>query len=437
MTHDVTAFAPGFKETPYWWEAAPPLDLPPPPVPASIDVAIVGAGITGLNAALVLARAGRSVAVFDAGDLGQGASSRNAGYLGRTLKHGFGDLQRRHGTEHAIAVYREMQAAFDSVVERLQTDEIDAAFKRCGRFIMTRSPRQHEALAAELELRRKYLGEEFAMVPRASVREEIATDRFCGGAVIPDLGAIHPGLYQRGLLERARAAGVTLIGHTPVERLGRAETANGFVLASSRGAIKARDVLLATNGYTGPLLPWLRRRVIPFDAYMIATEPIAPEIMSRLLSSDRTYLDYVHNIDFMRRSPDGTRILFGGRTGSRFTGPRAKALELRARASRIIPEIGVMKLSHAWTGRCAASFDLFPHLGTEAGIHYAGGYCFAGVPMGTYLGRKAAQRILGLPEGRTVFAERSFPSAPLYSGNPWFVPYAMAWYDWRDRRDSR
>jgi glycine/D-amino acid oxidase-like deaminating enzyme len=230
---------------------------------------------------------------------------------------------------------------------------------------------------------------------------------------------------------------VTLIGHTPVERLGRAETANGFVLASSRGAIKARDVLLATNGYTGPLLPWLRRRVIPFDAYMIATEPIAPEIMSRLLSSDRTYLDYVHNIDFMRRSPDGTRILFGGRTGSRFTGPRAKALELRARASRIIPEIGVMKLSHAWTGRCAASFDLFPHLGTEAGIHYAGGYCFAGVPMGTYLGRKAAQRILGLPEGRTVFAERSFPSAPLYSGNPWFVPYAMAWYDWRDRRDSR
>ena len=274
------------------------------------------------------------------------------------------------------------------------------------------------------------------MVPRASVHEEIATDRFCGGAVIPDLGAIHPGLYQRGLLERARAAGVMLVGHTPVERLGRAEAANGFVLASSRGAIKARDVLLATNGYTGRLFPWLRRRVIPFDAYMIATEPIAPEIMSRLLPSDRTYLDYVHNIDLIRRSPDGTRILFGGRTGSRFTGPRAKALELRARASRIIPEIGVMKLSHAWTGRCAASFDLFPHLGTEAGIHYAGATALPECRWGLSR-RKGGQRILGLPEGRTVFAERSFPSAPLYSGNPWFVPYAMAWLDWRDRRDSR
>jgi glycine/D-amino acid oxidase-like deaminating enzyme len=437
VTFDVTAFAPGFKETPYWWEAAAPLDLPPPSVPASVDAAIVGAGITGLNAALVLARSGRSVVVFDAGDLGQGASSRNAGYVGRNLKHGFGDLQRRHGTEHAIAIYREMQEAFDAVVERIQTDEIDPVFKRCGRFIMTRSPRQYEDLAAELELRRKHLGEEFAMVPRGSVHEEIATERFCGGAVIPDLGAIHPGLYQRGLLDRARAAGVTLIGQTPVKRLDRAGAAGGFALATPRGAIKARDVLVATNGHTGSLLPWLQRRVIPFDAYMIATEPIAPEIMGRLLPSDRTYLDYVHNIDFMRRSPDGTRILFGGRTGSRFNGLRAKALELRACASRIIPEIGAMKLSHAWTGRCSATFDLFPHLGTQAGIHYAGGYCFAGVPMGTYLGGKAAQRILGLPQGRTMFAERPFPTAPLYSGNPWFVPYAMAWYDWRDRRDSR
>jgi glycine/D-amino acid oxidase-like deaminating enzyme len=160
--------------------------------------------------------------------------------------------------------------------------------------------------------------------------------------------------------------------------------------------------------------------------------------MQRLLPGDRTYLDHAHNIDFMRRSPDGTRILFGGRTGSRAPrGLTGKAAELHVKAARIMPEIRAFRLAHVWTGRCAATFDLFPHIGTEAGIHYAGGYCFAGVPMGTYLGRKAAFRILGRPEGRTIFAERSFPTAPFYSGDPWFVPYAMKYYDWVDRRASR
>lgn len=437
MSGEATTFAPDFKEAPYWWEAAPPLDIAAPPLPASIDVAIVGAGLTGLNAALILARAGRSVAVFDAGALGQGASSRNAGYVGRSLKHSFGDLMRRHGVARAIAVYREMQAAFDAVIEVLRTESIDCAFRRCGRFIMTRSSRQYEDLAAELELRRTHLGDEFTMVSRASMCSEIATDRFSGGAIIPDLGAIHPGLYQRGLLARALALGVTLIGQTPVQQMSGGGAAGGFDLTTPRGALRARDVLLATNGYTGGLLPWLKRRVIPFEAYMIATEAIEPATMNRLLPTDRTYIDHAHNIDFMRPSPDGTRILFGGRTGSRSSSVRSKAVELRNCAARIIAELGEMKLTHAWTGRCAATFDLYPHIGVRNGVHYAGGYCFAGIPMGTYLGRKAAYRILGLPEAETIFAARGFPTAPLYSGNPWFVPYAMAYYDWRDHRESR
>ena len=434
--NDDPVFAPGFKETPYWWEAAPPLDLPPPALPPAVDVAIVGAGHTGLNAALVLVRAGRSVAVFDAGNLGQGASSRNAGYVGRSLKHSFRDLVRSNGLNYAIAVYREMQAAFDTVLGVFESERIDCAFKRCGRFIMARAPRQYDDLAEELELRAKHLGDTYAMVPRAQVHSEIATDRFCGGAVVPDLGAIHPGLYQRGLLDRARAAGIMLIGQTAVTGIAAA-TGGGFTVATVRGMLRARDVFVATNGYTGPLLPWLQRRVIPFDAYMIATEKLDAATMSRLLPGGRTYIDHAHNIDFMRPSPDGTRILFGGRTGSRAPSLRAKAVELRHCAARLIGEIGTLRLSHVWTGRCAGTFDLFPHIGTIGGIHFAGGYCFAGVPMGTYLGRKAAARILGRPESQTIFAERPFPTAPFYSGKPWFVPYAMRYYDWRDRRESR
>ena len=432
-----SVFAADFKETPYWWDAAPRVAAVPATPPAAVDVAIVGSGITGLNAALVLARAGRSVAVLDAEDLGHGASTRNAGYVGRSLKHSFAELMQRHGTAYAIAVYREMQAAFDAVADRVREEQIECGFKIRGRLVLTKAKRQYDDLARELELRKTHLGSDFAMLPRVALRDEIASDLYCGGALIPDLGSIHPGLYHRGLLERARAAGAVLLGRTPVERIAPVD-GGGFDVTTSLGTTRARDVLVATNGYTGPLLPWLQRRLIPFDAYMIATETLAPAVMNRLLPTDRTYIDHVHDIISMRRSPDGTRILFLWRTGTRPTGARAKGAQLWLDAVRIVPEIATLKISHSWTGRCAGTFDLWPHLMQHEGIHFAGGYCFAGVPMGTYLGSKAAHRILGnAAQGDTVFAERGFPTVPFYSGTPWFVPAVMKYYGLRDRWASR
>jgi len=431
-----SVFAPGFKDTPYWWDAAPPERAVPRAPPPRADVAIVGSGITGLNAALVLARAGRSVVVLDAEDLGHGASTRNAGYVGRSLKHSFGDLMRGHGVDYAVKVYREMQAAFDAVVERVRDEQIECGFKICGRLVLTHTRRQYDGLAGELALRKTHLGTDFTMLPRGAVRGEFASDLYEGAALIPDLGAIHPGLYHRGLRERAASAGVAMIGRTAVERIVPVD-GGGFDVATAQGTVRARDVLVATNGYTGDFVPWLQRRLIPFDAYMIATEPLAPALMNRLLPTDRTYIDHVHDIISMRRSPDGTRILFLWRTGTRPTSARDKGRQLWLDAGRIIPEIATLKLSHSWTGRCAGTFDLWPHLVTHDGIHFAGGYCFAGVPMGTYLGTKAGHRILGNKAGETVFAERGFPTVPFYSGNPWFVPPLMSWYGLRDRWASR
>jgi glycine/D-amino acid oxidase-like deaminating enzyme len=435
-TADAALFAPDFKETPYWWDAAPPTKETPREPPGRVDVAIVGAGITGLNAALVLARAGRSVVALDAGDLGHGASTRNSGYVGRTLKHSFSDLVRKHGAAYATAAYREMQAAFDAVAERVRTEQIECGFKVCGRLVLTKAQRQYDDLEHELTLRKKHLGSEFAMMSRAAVRKEIASDLYCGGALIPDLAALHPGLYHRGLLERARAAGADLIGGTRVESIVPLE-GGGFDLKTPRGTTRARDVLVATNGYTDGLLPWLQHRLIPFDAYMIATEPLPPALMNRLLPTDRTYIDHVFDVVSIRRSPDGTRILFLWRTGTRPAGARAKGAQLLEDLSRIVPEAASLKLTHSWTGRCALTRDLWPHVTVHDGIHFAGGYCFAGVPMGTYLGQKAAHRILGSPEGKTIFAERSFPSVPLIPGNPWLARQVMTWYRWRDRWASR
>ena len=432
MTTDADLFTSDFKEQPFWWDAAPRPVLPQPPLPARVDVAVVGSGHTGLVAALTLARAGRRVAVFDAGDAGQGASSRNAGYVGRSLKHGLGELIERHGLERSTAVYRDMRAAFDWVFTLVEQEQIACKLVHCGRFVGALSPRQHESMAREYALRERHLGEPFEMLSRAGQGRELGSDYYCGGAIIPDHGSFHPGLYHLGLLERALSAGVEVHARTSVTAIRR--ESNGFTVHSNRGAVAARDVLVAANGYVDKAVPWLRRRLVPFHGYMVATEPLARDRIERILPSSRTVIEFHHNIFFLRRAPDGERLLFGGYTGGPVPNVKGMATRLHAALLRIVPDLAGVRLSHAWTGKCAGTFDLYPHIGVHDGIHFALGYCFAGVPMGSWMGLKAALKIMGLPDSGTAFDSLPFPTLPLYTGNPWFVPLVMKFYDWQDRR---
>ena len=206
---------------------------------------------------------------------------------------------------------------------------------------------------------------------------------------------------------------------------------SGFTVETARGQVVARDVIMATNGYTDGLLPWLQRRLIPFDAWQMATEELPAGLIDQLLPKDRTYIDCFMNIDAIRRSPDGTRILYCGKTGERsdqVTMGRRLSAELRA----VFPDLKDVGVSHSWTGRCAATFDLLPHLGTHEGIHYAVGYCFAGLPMGSHFGRLLAQRILAPGSVTSVFADQPFKTVPFYQGNNWFVPWMMRYYDLKE-----
>jgi len=417
-------------DKPFWWRAAPRPDLPRQPAPATADIAIIGSGLTGLVAAIHLALAGRQVAIFDQGPIGGGASSRNAGFVGRTLKYSFGDLQRQHGTEHAIAIYREMQTAFDSVAQTIADFGIDCDYQTHGRVVLANTAKQYDEIVDEYRLRQQHLGNRFAAIPKGDLRNEIASDRYQGGVVVPDMAALHPGKYHQGLLDRAISLGVGLFPHMPVTSLKK--TGDDWLVSNLDGATtRAKAVLLATNGYSGKLLPWLQRRLIPFDAWMIATAELAPALMARLLPHHRTYIDNNMNIDFLRRSPDGKRVLFGGKTGTKSTLP-VMARRLAAELRTILPDLATTDIDDVWTGRCAATFDLLPHLGQIDGLHYAVGYCFAGVPMGTHFGRVIANRLLGRGVQTSVFADRPFPTMPLYTGNTWFVPAMMRYYDWKD-----
>jgi glycine/D-amino acid oxidase-like deaminating enzyme len=385
-----------------------------------------------LSAALTLARAGRSVAVLDAGDPGEGASTRNAGYVGRSLKHSFREIMEQEGLERAKTVFRDMRAAFDHVFDLVQNEQIDCKLRQRGRFIAAQDQAQYDSLAREYELREKHLGEPFEMVARERLAGETGADGYIGGAVIPDHGTFHPGLYHQGLLDRVIAAGVEIHGHTPVTGLQR--DGEDIVVRTSRGAVRACDAIVATNGYADKSLPWFRRRIVPFHGYMVATEPLPPGAMDRVSPQRRPFIEYTHNIFFMRPSPDETRILFGGFTGGPVRNLKAKAARLHKALGRLIPDLAPVRLSHAWTGKCAASFDMYPHIGRHDGVHYAMGYCFAGVPMGTWMGRKAALKVMGDKEGATAFDTLPFRHPIWYRGNPWFVPLYMKYFDWKDGR---
>jgi glycine/D-amino acid oxidase-like deaminating enzyme len=418
----------GIKFEPYWWDAARPERHPEVALGSHYDVAVVGSGFTGMRAALELARAGRSVVLFDKDAAGSGAARRNAGYLGRVLKHSLTDLMKKHGDAQGLALYRELGEAFTGVIDLIARERIDCHLTRPGRFIAATSIKHYDALATDLEAMRRQLGYPYEMVPKPEQRREFGSDLYQGGAVIPDLGAIHSGLYHRGLTTRAKEAGVAISDGNEVKAV--LPEKDGVRVTTDRGTVVAKDAIIATNGYTPRGLSWFARRVIPFQAYMAATEELTEAQLKSAIPNLRTMIDSNTNIDFFRPAPDTRRLLFGGGTGI----PRGDAPVrfLHGILARVFPQLAQVKLSHAWTGFCAGTFDLMPHIGGRDHVWYGMGYNFAGIPMGTHFGGKLALMIQGKAEGRSAFAETPFPTLPFYSGTPWFVPMAMRYFDWKD-----
>jgi glycine/D-amino acid oxidase-like deaminating enzyme len=418
------------KEVPYWWEEAPPTPGDTPAMPTSADVAVVGSGYTGLSAALTLARAGRSVVVFDSDTPGIGASSRNGGMLGSWLKPSLDTLTRRYGPEAARALFAESREAYDFLGRFIAEEDIACDYAETGAFTGIVKPAQYEAMARETERLSRTIGVEADMVSRSEVRNEIGTDIYCGGRVTHRRAGLHPARYHAGLIGRVRESGATVAGNCPVTAIQR--NGGDFTVTTPHASLKVRNVVVATNGYTGPVTPALRRRVIPVTSYMIATAPLSPNLMATLMPKGRMLTDSNRLLCYFRPSPDNTRVLFGGRPAYTAIGPKLAAERLSRYMTRIFPELHDVELTHSWFGYIAYTFDRLPHVGEHDGMHYAMGYCGSGVVMSTWLGRKAALRMLGQAEGKSAFAELNTPTSPVYYGKPWFLPLVQAWYQGAD-----
>jgi glycine/D-amino acid oxidase-like deaminating enzyme len=402
--------------------------MPPPSthaLPGRVDVLVVGAGYTGLAAARETAAAGRSTLVLDAGGLGAGCSSRNGGQVAYSIKPSFESLSARFGADVAFRICRE---GLDAVEElrSLAKQEGDCGWREEGCFFGAHTAKHFKKMVWYAAHQPRGLEQRISVVSKAEQAREIASDFYHGGCVYPDDASVDPARLLLALLRRAQGSGALVIDHCAVEAItpGR----DGFEVRTTRGMIQARQVLLATNGYSGPLSPWHRRRVIPIGSYQIATEPLGADRVRSLIPGGRNIVDSRRVVVYFRPSADGERIVFGGRAALAEKDPLACVPRLRQMLCSIFPQLKSVRLSHAWVGWVAYTFDTLPHLGRHDGIHYCMGYCGQGVPLAPYYGKRIGLQMLGLAEGRTALDGLPFPSRRYYHGKPWFLAPSVLAY---------
>ena len=406
-------------------------------LPERVDVAVIGAGFTGLSAARALGKRGVSVAVLEAQTIGWGASSRNGGMVLTGLKLGANKLMSIYGPEMARRMYAASIAAIHCVEQIIQEEGIDCDFSRCGHLEVACKQKHFDDYARQAEVIAREFNHQLRVVPKSELAEEIGSQLYYGGMVDRLSAGLNPARYVAGLARAAERAGAGLFEKAAVKQIER-QTRNGMLgwrLTTSRGWLWARAVLVATSGYTGPATPSLQRKIIPIGSYIIVTE-VLPEILARELSPrERMIYDSKNYLHYYRLTPD-RRMLFGGRAAFFPESERTirhSAEILRCGMVQVYPQLRDAKVEYVWGGTLDFAFDIMPHAGQSDGLYFALGYAGHGVAMATYQGQKMAEWIAG-EKNDNPFAAIPFPGAPLglYNGRPWFLPLAGAWYKFLD-----
>lgn len=388
-----------------WWNQTeePQTRYAPLQGMAEADVAIIGGGFTGLSSALHLAEKGQKVIVLEARHIGFGASGRNGGQVIPGLKHDPDDLRAAYGPERGAEMIRLVGNAANEVFDLIARHQIRCT-PRHGGWIQA----AHSELAKRAVLRRAQQwqaeGVPVEILDRDGVAERSGTSRYFGGWRDPRAGSLQPLDYARGLARAAQAAGAVICegsAATELKPQGR-----GWKVRTSAGQVTAKSVLVATNGYTGNLVPGLAQSILPVQSMILTTE-VLPEALQAKVMPNGVVLSETRKLAFyMRQTHDG-RFMIGGRGAVGMTEKPALLEALRKGMLRLFPELETVKLDYHWSGHVALTMDGLPHLHEPApSLNTIGGYNGRGVALATVFGRLYAEMIA---EGRPL----PYPVTPI------------------------
>lgn len=417
----------------YWLDTAKPFASAAVGGPqGNADVVIVGAGFTGLCAALALAKKGARVVVLEADRVAGAASGRNGGMCNNGFAQDYGGMVGRFGTERANMFYRAFDAGVDKVEAIVAEEGIECHFARVGKLKLAAKPEHFDKIIRSQELLARDVDPETRLVLPKDLPAEIGSDRFFGGMIYGKSANMHMGMYGQGLAEAVVRHGGIIHENNPMT--GMRHVAGGHELTTPNGSVVAKQVLLATGTSRYGPLGWFRRRIVPVGAYLIATEVLPVELLDRLTPRRRNTVDTRNFVSYFRTTPDN-RILFGGR--ARFSSrsdPAADAKSgaiLRQSMLNFFPELADARIDYCWGGMVDMTSDRLPRAGERDGVFYSMGYSGHGTHMATYMGGVMAEVLDGKAD-LNPWRDFDWPAIPGYFGKPWFLPFVGAYYKYKD-----
>jgi glycine/D-amino acid oxidase-like deaminating enzyme len=342
-------------------------------------------------------------------------------------------LIKRYGREAVRKMYAASLDSIDCVEQIVREENIDCNFSRCGHLEVACKQAHFDGYEESAALVKREFNHELRIIPKNELRGEIGSDIYFGGMVDETSAGLNPARYVAGLAHAAQRAGACLYDRTRVTsvELERNNDARKFRVHTSKGAITAREVILASGAYTTDATPVLRRKIIPIGSYIIATEVLPADLARELSPRNRMIYDSKHFLYYYRLTPDN-RMLFGGRAAffpETENTVRRSAEILRRGMTGVYPQLRDAKIEFVWGGTLDFTLDVMPHAGKIDGMYFAAGFAGHGVAAATWLGMKLAGLICGDPND-IPFDDIPFRGAPLglRSGNTWALPLAGAWY---------